>query len=350
MPITDANPAPLRTDPPETVYGSDKHGLVWGYLLRPGEIAREIDSVTAASWLAGTLAGQPDTFLWLHFSLSNTAAARWMRAHLKLPDTYYESLQESAVSTRLEQEDNTLVAMLLDVQFDSTVDSSNISSVSMCIGPQLLISARLRPLRSVDRLRAAIKSGQIFRSSAELLAQLLREQAGVLVDILRQATARVDVIEDQLLADRVATSRRELGSLRRVLVRLQRLLAPEPAALFRLLSRPPPWIVDEDLQDLRQAAEEFAAAVADSSALSERVKLLQEEFTALTTEQTNKTLFVLTLVTVLALPINLLAGLFGMNVGGIPFADNAHGFAIVILLLIAITGTLAYIALNRNRD
>ncbi len=350
MPTPAANPAPVRTELAEAVYGSDKHGLVWGYLLRPGEIAREIDSNTAANWLTETLAEQPKAFLWLHFSLSNTASVRWMRTHLHLPDTFYESLQESAVSTRLEQEDNNLVAMILDVQFDSTVDSSNISSVSMCIGPQLLVSARLRPLRSVDRLRAAIKAGQVFRSSAELLAQLLREQAGVLVDILRQATARVDVIEDQLLADRISTSRRELGSLRRVLVRLQRLLAPEPAALFRLLSRPLHWLGDEDLQDLRQAAEEFAAAVADSSALTERVKLLQEEFTALTTEQTNKTLFVLTLVTVLALPINLLAGLFGMNVGGIPFADNAHGFAIVIVVVIAITSTLAYIFVNRDRD
>ena len=337
-----------RSELVESVYGSDKHGLVWGYLLAPNAAAREIDSTTAATWLESLQ--QPESFLWLHFSLSNTAAVRWLRAHLDLPDTFYESLQESAVSTRLEQEGSNLIAMLLDVQFDSTVDSSNISSVSMSIGPRLLISARLRPLRSVDRLRAAIKSGYRFRSSAELLAQLLREQAGVLVDILRQATARVDDIEDKLLAEQLATSRRELGSLRRVLVRLQRLLAPEPAALFRLLSRPPSWITDEDVQELRQAAEEFATAVADSSALAERVKLLQEEFTALTTEQTNKTLFVLTLVTVLALPINLVAGLFGMNVGGIPLAGHAHGFMMVVLLLAIITGTLAYIVIGRNRD
>ena len=30
----------------------------------------------------------------------------------------------------------------------------------------------------------------------------------------------------------------------------------------------------------------------------------------------------LTMVTVLALPINLIAGLFGMNVGGIPFVST----------------------------
>jgi zinc transporter len=172
----------------------------------------------------------------------------------------------------------------------------------------------------------------------------------VLVDIVRQATARVDGIEDKLLSNRIATSRRELGTLRRVLVRLQRLLAPEPAALFRLLNRPPPWIDADDLQELRQASEEFSAAVLDSAALAERVKLLQEEFAALVNEQTSRTLFILTIVTVLALPINLVAGLFGMNVGGIPFSAHPHGFFIVVALLTVISIVLAYLGLGKRRD
>ena len=54
-----------------------------------------------------------------------------------------------------------------------------------------------------------------------------------------------------------------LGALRRVLVRLQRVLAPEPAALFRLLNRPPAWVAESDLQELRQSTEEFSAVLND---------------------------------------------------------------------------------------
>jgi hypothetical protein len=88
---------------------------------------------------------------------------------------------------------------------------------------------------------------------------------------------------------------------------------------------------------LREAAEEFAASVADSAALIERVKLLQEELAALGNEQTSRTLFVLTVVTVLALPINLVAGLFGMNVGGVPFGNNGGGFWVVVAALAVMT-------------
>lgn len=179
------------------------------------------------------------------------------------------------------------------------------------------------------------------------MAHLLRDQGEVLGQIVRRAGAAVDSIEDDLLAQRTRTSRARLGATRRTLVRLQRLLAPEPAASFRLLNRPPVWMDDADVQDLRLSAEEFAEGLADAQSLAERVKLLQEELAAHVNEQSGRILFMLTLVTVLALPINLVAGLMGMNVGGIPFAQNEQGFWVVVALVHTATGILGLWAVRR---
>jgi zinc transporter len=341
----------LHVNPAELAYGSDKTGLVWGYLFQPGQPPRQIECDAALEWLADPIGpGSSSGFVWLHLSLSNAAAERWMRQSLQLADAFYESLHEGAGSTRLEVEGDTLIAVVHDVLFNLSFDAANISTLSLCIDPRLVVTARLRPLRSVDRLRASVKAGQSIRSSAELLAHMLHDQADVLVDIIRQSTARVDAVEDNLLANRISTSRTELSSLRRSLVRLQRLLAPEPAALFRLLNRPPAWLNEEDLADLRHAAEDFATTVNDAGALTERLKLLQEELVALVSEHSNRTLFILTAVTVLALPINLVAGLFGMNVGGVPFSQHPQGFAVVVVALTIITGILGYLLLVRRRD
>jgi len=70
----------------------------------------------------------------------------------------------------------------------------------------------------------------------------------------------------------------------------------------------------------------------------------------LVNEQTNRTLFVLTVVTVLALPINLVAGLFGMNVSGIPLAEHGYGFFLIVSALMVLTALLAYLTLGRRRD
>jgi|SRR5688572_2695677 zinc transporter len=87
----------------------------------------------------------------------------------------------------------------------------------------------------------------------------------------------------------------------------------------------------------------------DLAALHERIKLLQEEVAAQVSEQTNRNLFTLTVVTVLALPINMTTGFFGMNVGGVPLADSPYSFvsmAAVVGIITELAGWLAF----RKRD
>jgi zinc transporter len=330
----------------DTSYGSNEHGLIWGYRFVPGQAAEAISTADVAAFL--DTPGAPG-FLWLHFSLSNQGAERYLHGNLSLPQAFFDTLHSSVGSTRLEQEDAALIAVIHDVLFDSSFDATDVGTTSLCVGPRMLVSARLRPLRSVDQLRASVRAGNPFRSPIALLSQLLQDQANVLSDIVRKSTTRVDSVEDNLLAERISADRRQLGAMRRSLVRLQRLLAPEPTALFRLLNRPPAWIAAADVQDLQQAAEEFSTAIGDSAALVERIRLIQEELAALANEQTGRTLFVLTVVTVLALPINLVAGLLGMNVGGLPLSGHRHGFALIVTGLVVLTGLLAYVAFGRGR-
>ena len=331
--------------------GSQQDGPIWGYHFTPSQPARSITSEAAIEFLTASGPCPPNEFLWLHFSLSNEASEPWLRRYVTLPDTFYESLQSDVDATHLEQDADSLVARIHDVLFDFTFDAP-VATTSLCVKPRVLVSAHARPWRSIDQLRAAVQAGQVVRSPIEILARLLRDQASVLVDIVRRSKKRVSPMEEQLMAKRISVTRSELGSLRRMLVRLQRLLAPEPAAFFRLLNQPPDWISQDELQNLQQAAEKFSRAITDTAALVERVKQLQEELSALVTAQANRTLFVLTVVTVLALPINLVAGLFGMNVGGIPLGQHKYGFLLVVSPLLVLTALLAYFAywgLGRRR-
>ena len=56
--------------------------------------------------------------------------------------------------------------------------------------------------------------------------------------------------------------------------------------------------------------------------MQSKMERVQEEIAARVNEDNNRSLFVLTVVTVLALPINLIAGLMGMNVGGVPLSEE----------------------------
>lgn len=334
----------------ESGWGADPSGLITGFSFEGEGAPCPIDSETAARLLTvRTTAPQADHFLWLHVDLAHAGTLRWLERHTDLPEGFYEALGSPARSTRVERDGDALVAVVNDVMFDFDFDAGDLATLWVGLDRGLVVTGRQQRLRSIDALRTRIKGGEPLRTPLQLLEYLLHEQCDVLTDIVRQVTQRADAIEDRLLAGRPSVQRAALGSIRRLLVRLQRLMAPEPASLFRLLQHPPGWISADDLQALREVNEEFLVVLSDMAALQERIKLLQEEVAAAVSEATGRSLFMLTVMTVLALPINILAGLFGMNVGGIPFAEDRHGFWIIAVLILVFAGIATW-WVARGRD
>ena len=327
---------------PPLAEGAEQSGLVYGYVFSADGIGREIDNQAAISWLAqGDEVGQE--FIWMHFKRPAATTHQWLQGHLELPEAFTDVLEQGSRSTRVEHAHRSLIAVINDVEYDlPRKESLDVATLWLSAGPRYLLSVQSQPLRSVEQLHVSVEAGESFISPLALVIHLLGEQADVRVHILRDAAATVNRIEDNLLADQLP-KRTNLGVIRRDLVRLQRLLAPEPAALFRLINRPPNWVRAEDIQGLHQATEGFSVVLRDMAGLQERIKLLQEEIAARVGEHTNRTVFVLTAATVVALPITLIAALLGMNVGGVPFHQDAEGFWIVVALALVITGLAAWL-------
>jgi zinc transporter len=333
--------------PPTPTYGADEHGVICGYLFSDGQPGRPIATSEALAWLRADAAGSDESFVWLHVNLSHSAAQPWLRGSGLLSDDFFEATREGSRSTRIERQDDALFAVVNDVTFDFSFDASDVSTLWVVLRDRVVISARAHPLRSVDRLRDAVKRGEPVNSPTALLDHLLSDQADELQRIMRTVVERVDDIEDELLAARLGSRGGELARLRRLMVRLQRLLSPDPGRLLRTLSAPPTWVRQTDVLRLRHTSDEFAAVLRDAGTLQERIKLLQEETSARVAEENNRSLFMLTMVTVLALPINLVAGLLGMNVGGVPLGQHPHGFWWVVAIVATFTLALGVYAMRR---
>lgn len=340
------SPPPVTMPTPPARYGADEHGVICAFAFGPG-----LPGVALERLPDGPLvdAAPPGGFVWAHVNLSDARAERWLQAHAGLGESFFEALSEGSRSTRIERDGDSLFGVVNDVTFDFTFEASDVATLWVSVAERRVVTARRHPLRSVDRLRTAVRRGEALDSSVALLEHLLGDQADELQRIVRRAAARLDDIEDALLAGHHEPHTGELARLRRLAVRLQRLFAPEPGALARTLSRPPRWVREADLQDLHRANEDFSLALRDVAALQERIKLMQDESATRVAEENNRSLFTLTMVTVLALPINLMAGLLGMNVGGIPLAGQSHGFWIMVGLIAGLTGLLAWLVIRRLR-
>ena len=179
-------------------------------------------------------------FAWLHFNLSHAQAERWLRRHAGLSDNFFEALTHGLHSTRIERADDGADRRHQRRAVRVQLRRRTISTLWISVGQRLVVTARRQPLRSVD---APAHGGQArrrdLRSSAELLEHLLRDagrRAGA--HRARRHRARRRHRRRSCWPASSHHSARELARLRRLLVRLQRLLAPEPSALLRLLQQP----------------------------------------------------------------------------------------------------------------
>lgn len=322
-------------------------GLVHGFLFREGQVPQQINSHEVCARYQ-QLDGEND-FVWLHLNLNHATAEKWLTSHFPVDDFFFEEIRDGSHTTRIERQDEILFAVLNDVIFHPKEATAETSTLWLYCSQTLVVTARYKPLRFIEWMLPRLATLKV-NASTGLLAFLLEEQEEVLEQVVRQASRRVDAIEERLLSNHVQRNRADLARLRRMLLRFQRLLAPEPAAMFRLLNRPPAWIDRAVVQEFRQFTEEFTVVLNDLSGLTERISLLQEEISARQMEQSNCTLYTLTVITVLALPINIVAGFFGMNVGGIPLSSNHHGFILLVVIVGVFTLGAGYLAFRRRDD
>ena len=134
--------------------------------------------------------------------------------------------------------------------------------------------------------------------------------------------------------------------MRREAIGLRRHLAPQRDALARLQQEDQPWLDASHRMRLRETADRVLRIVEELDELRERAAIIQDELMNRLSEQMNRTMYVLTVVASILLPLSFITGLLGINVGGIPLAENHLGFAIIVAIL-AIVGTLQILIFRR---
>ena len=68
----------------------------------------------------------------------------------------------------------------------------------------------------------------------------------------------------------------------------------------------------------------------------ERVGLVLEAEDRRLSVRMNRTMYRFGIITGIFLPMSFLAGLLGINVGGIPFSDSPYGFLIACLMMVSV--------------
>lgn len=258
------------------------------------------------------------TSSWVHLHLDGSQTHDWLRNQSGLPSIVAEALLYEETRPRCTPIGNGLLVNLRGVNLNPGANPEDMVSVRMYVDKDRIVSVRRRRLMAVQDIRDKFSDGSGPWNSAQFLHEIgsgLLDRMGPVIADLDDA---IDDLEDRVLSDTRATLRGELWQLRRQAISLRRYIAPQREAMARLVTERVDWIDTQTGQRLRETTDRITRFVEDLDAGRERAAIIQDELTTRLNEQMNRNMYVLSVIAAIFLPMTVITGLLGINVGGIP--------------------------------
>ncbi|MFG0283306.1 MAG: zinc transporter ZntB [Phycisphaerales bacterium JB039] len=320
-------------DPAAFVPFDPEGGLVFATALPggPGDFAER-----RRSWDA--LGSLPGAALWVHLDRTRQRAQAWLRTESGVAEPVVDALlAEDTRPVAVAIEDGLLV-ILRGVDMNPGAEPDELISIRMWFQPGRAITLRQYRFQTVAQLRAAAQRGEAPRSVGELLAAIAEGLSERMNPSVENLESMLDEIEQRMLdgPDDDPQMRTQLASIRRQAITLRRYLVPQRDALLHLSLLTCPLLTERDRVELRVSADRVARVAEALEELRDRAAVTHEELRARHEARMGRTLYLLTIVATIALPMGIITGLLGINVGGVPMANSPAGFAVVCLALVAL--------------
>jgi len=305
-------------------------GLVRAYLLDGA------GGGTTLTW-EGVRAWRPEQgLLWLHVDLDNPTAAGWIRDEAGLEEVGVDALLAGPTRPRSAPMSHCLLVVLRGVNQNPGSEPEDMVAVRLWIEPHRVIASSRRHLMAVDDVSEAIEAGEGPVTPGGVLATIAERLLARMEPVLEELEDEMDDLEELAVAEAPASLGSRLAGTRQRIISLRRHLAPKREAIARLALLKHD-LLDADTQSrLHEISDDVTRLVENLDEHRDRGAVVQDQLSGRQAEEVNSRMLVLSIVTAIFLPLGLLTGLLGINVGGMPGAKSSTAFTVVCVLLVVL--------------
>jgi len=282
-----------------------------------------------------------DGELWVHLDRTSEQNKTWLSEQAGLYPHVVDGLLDSATRPRLEVINDGLFLTLRGVNLNEGADPADMISLRIWVEPHRMITLEREPLRSIARIAERIQSGQGPQSIGALLVEVLDGLADRMGPVIDGVSDRLDEFEDLVAGSDVFDDRSELLTMRQQVIKMHRYLRPQAEVVSKLRGMQASMLDTLQQHALTDINNQLIRYVEDLESSKGRMVLIQDELSNQNAERLNNRMYAVTMVATILLPMSIVTGLLGINVGGIPGANSPLGFLIVCLLLLTM-GLLGY--------
>lgn len=249
-----------------------------------------------------------------------------------------------------EYEDYLFVVMQFPV-WDRQRRVSRPGEVDIFVGPGFFVTVHGGELTPLINLWEQTKSSvevrdRLLVSSGRLLHVTIDRLVDYIFPILYKVDANIRTIEETMFDRDMQSTIQDISLVRRDIVALRRIVRPQVAIVYNLEQIERPYIHDNlevyfgDILDHLQKARD----IVDDNI--EVITNLSDTVSALASHRINEVMRILTVISLVLLPLEVIVGFMGMNVI-LPLQDFPYASVVIIGIMIMIV--LAMFAYFRNK-
>jgi zinc transporter len=292
-------------------------------------------------WLPAPDDQEADGYFWVHLKRGAPDTAGYLGA-AGLDPVAREALLAGETRPRWLVLESGLLVVLRGVNLNPGAEPEDMVALRLWIEPRRVITVEGRPVRAVDDLRSALADGRGPRDAGDFLAAVTRLLLNRMNPVLDELEEEGDKLEEDVLRQPKPGLRQRVGQHRRQCIQLRRHLAPMREVVAALALDADAPLAPPVRRHLHESADRLVRIVEDLDTLRDRAAVTHDELGAALGDQINTTMYRLSLIAAIFLPLSLLTSLLGINVAGIPWAGQPWAFLAVCLVLagLGILGSL----------
>jgi magnesium transporter len=225
-----------------------------------------------------------------------------------------DALNESHVP-KLDDWGHYLYIVLHTVVFDEREQDVDTLELDIFVGKNYMVTHHDHPIEAVNRVWAAIQRDDRFLKNGadHLLYRLMDEIITSFMPVVEQLDLSLDQIEDEIFGKYASGTLEKLFSIKRSVLYLRRILAPQREVLNKLARDKIEAIDESDRIYFRDVYDHLVRMYDITESVRDLVSGALDSYLSVVNNRLNDVMKTLTIITTLFMPISFIASFFGMN-------------------------------------
>lgn len=275
---------------------------------------------------------------WVHLNMNSPKTEEWITHESGLPPIISETLLGEDTRPRILSYNDGILLISRGVNLNQGADPEDMIVLKMWIQPDNVVTLRSEKSFFIQDITNLLAANKGPTNASEFIVEVLEAQLvriGKVVDALENTIESLD--EGGISSHQDTESK--IKEIREKALRLRRYLAPQKDVVLYISNLQLEWLNAFDKMRLQEMADRTAHYVEELELIERKACLMQDEINAKYTRELNSKIYLLALVTLFFSPLSLIGSIFGVNLAGIPLANNPYGFyylcAFLLIILLA---------------